>query len=549
MATGAEALVRGLERAGMPIVFGVPGIHNLPLVIQLKAQGLRFVALHSPSAAVLAASGYTRRSGKPAVALGGPGPGPLATLEAVAEARAGEVPLLLLRTLPEPPDLPGPPRPASPPPEPVVGHARARVLWSVSDDLITAVRGARDEAVAARSGPVAVDLAPGLLTGTARPEPEEDVHAEVAPRAAAAGVEHVQLRRAGNLVDDSQNVLIWAGGGALRAGAGGVVAELAEKVGAPVMTTVQAAGLLPARHPCLVGMPPHLPQVGRLWDDADLVIAIGTDFDEQATQGLRMPSPDSLIAINIDAGEAGRHYRPDVLLRGDARTLTKALADTVGYRGGTAVVRSRLEDIRGSVRRDLADSDPTAVVFLEAIAAALPDRTTVVADPSAAGGWLAAFHEWTLPRTLLFPSDIDAVGTALPIAIGAAATPSPEPVVAVIGDEGFLSHLGELAVLTREKLPLTVLVVDDGGPGRLRPTLAGMDSDPGLLDHASVDLAGTARTFGLRADVVTEAGEELTTALRAHIAAPDPTVLVLQSRLGVPPTDQSRWYRRNDGVA
>src|SRR5690606_21150037 len=127
----------------------------------------------------------------------------------------------------------------------------------------------------------------------------------------------------------------------------------AEKVGAPVMTTVQAAGLLPARHPCLVGMPPHLPQVGRLWDDADLVVAIGTDFDEQATQGLRLPPPENLIAINIDAVDAGRHYRPDVLLRGDARTLTKALADTVGYRGGTAVVRSRLEEVRAAVRRDL----------------------------------------------------------------------------------------------------------------------------------------------------------------------------------------------------
>lgn len=549
MATGAQALVRGLERAGMPVVFGVPGVHNLPLVVQLKAQGLRFVALHSASAAVLAASGYARRSGKPAVALGGPGQEPLATLEAVAEARASEVPLLLLRTLPRPPDLPGPPRAASPPPDPVVGHARTQVRWSASDDLIAAVRSARDAALTPPAGPVAVDLDPELLTATARPEPEEDAHPDVGTRAPAAGVEHVQLRRAGNLVDASQNVLIWAGGGALRAGAGGAVAELAEKVGAPVMTTVQAAGLLPARHPCLVGMPPHLPQVGRLWDDADLVIAIGTDFDEQATQGLRMPSPDSLIAINIDAAEAGRHYRPDVLLRGDARTLTKALADTVSYRGGTAVVRSRLEDIRGSVRRELADTDPTAVRFLEAIAAALPDRTTVVADPCAAGGWLAAFHEWTLPRTLLFPSDIDAVGTALPVAIGASATPSPEPVVAVVGDEGLLSHLGELAVLTRQKLPLTVLVVDDAGPGRLRPTLIELDSDPGLLDHDGVDLAGTARTFGLRADVVTEAGEELTTALRAHIAAPDPTVLVLQLRLGVPPTDRSRWYRRGDGPA
>lgn len=529
MATGADALVRALERAGITIVFGVAGRHNKPLREELASQGVRLITLHSPTAAVLAATGWGRRTGKPAAAIAGPGHDPLTTLQAVARAREDEVAVVLLRTTALPPRLPGPPRPAAETPPAPQGHAKSVTVLTPTDDLRAALRHARDEARRAPSGPVALDLCPGFLTADALAEQDEDAPAEASQRPVAS-VEHVQLRRAGNLVDASQSVLIWAGGGALRAGAGGAVAELAEKVGAAVMTTVQAAGLLPARHPCLVGMPPHLPQVGRLWDDADLVIVIGSDLDEQATQGLRMPEPDSLIAINVDAVDAGRHYRPDVLLRGDARTLTKALADAVGYRGGTAVVRSRLEEVRASVRRDLAESDPTEVAFLAAVAAALPDRAAVVADPSPAGRWLAAFHEWTLPRTLLLAGEPEALGDALPLAIGAAAVSSAEPVVAVLDARGLLTHLGELAVIAAEKLSLTVLVVAPPaveGEGRATP-----------------DLAEAARTFGLRADEVEGVDEALTTALRAHIAAPDPTVLVVRTVLRQPPTDEDRWYRR-----
>ncbi|CAN5453763.1 thiamine pyrophosphate-binding protein [soil metagenome] len=541
-------LTRALRRVGVPVVFGVPGAHNLPLVVALRTEGLRFVALHTPQAAVTAAGGYARRTGKVGVAVAGPGHTPLATLDVVAEAQATEVPLLLLSTTRLAPTLPGPPRdiPGDEPHE--QGHAKHHEVLRPSDDVAAVLQQALDASRSGAAGPVAITLAPGFLSATARPEPEEDAPAESVTRTPATSVEHVQLRRAGNLVDASQSVLIWAGGGALRAGAGGAVAELAEKVGAPVMTTVQAAGLLPARHPCLVGMPPDLPQVGRLWDDADLVISIGTDFDELSTQGLRLPSPDRLIAINVDPVDAGRHYRPDVLLRGDAKTLTKALADAVSYRGGTAVVRSRLEEVRGSARRDLQESDPAEMAFLSAVTAALPDRATVVIDPCAAGRWLAAFHEWTLPRTLLYPSDIDLIGYALPAGIGAVTAPSPDPVIVVIGDQGLLSQLGELTVMAREGLPVTVLVVDDGGPGRLRSAMQGVEGGGGL-DHEGPDLAATARTFGLRADTVEQMGETLTTALRAHIDAADPTVLVVKAALRQPPTDQSRWYRRPEPAA
>ena len=534
------------------MVFGVPGPHNVPLIAQLRAQGVRFVAMQTAASAVMAATGFNGRTGRLGVALSGPGASAAALLEPLADASgigAGIVVIDVAPTATVPHLRPGDSAPAAAPMDALAEVTREVVVLGTSDDIGAQVKAARDTARQPPGGPVVLHLPAGFLAATVPPEPDEaDGPVDPAPARPAATVEKVQLRRAANLVDASQNVLIWAGGGALRAGAGGAVAELAEKVGAPVVTTIHAAGLLPARHPCLVGMPPHLPAVGALWDDADLVIGIGTDFDDESTQAGAQPAPDSLIAINIDPVDAGRNYRPDVLLRGDARVLTKALADTVSYRGGTAVVRSRLDEIRSSVRRQLDAAHGAEAAFVAAVSAAIPDRATVFADPCAGGRWLAAFHEWTLPRALWFPAHLDAIGQALPAAIGGAAAGSTEPVVAILGDQGLLTNLGELAVLAREKLPLTLLVIDDGGAGRLRPMLDAIDLDPNALDRSSPDFAAAARTFGLRADVIDVIGDELTNALRAHIAAPDPTMLVVRTRLGPPPTERHRWYRHPGGA-
>ena len=542
MASGAEALTGALERVGVPVVFGVVDTVNLPLAMELRRSGIRFVTMPTVAFAVQAADGYARRSARIGVVLAGRNASP-GLLAEVAQAQEAEAPVVVLQVTATPPDLPGPPRPRSPlPPSPEAVVPTHRL--NGADDLVAALRKISATALESPRAPVLVTVTDEFLDATSVLEPDEET-ADTAPPTAKSSVEHVQLRRAGNLVDESQSVLIWAGGGALRAQAGGAIAELAEKVGAPVILTEQAAGLLPARHPCLVGLPPHLPAVGALWDRADLVIAVGTDLDEQSTQGLRLPEPANLIAINIDAVDAGRHYRPGVLLRGDARTLTKALSDAVSYRGGTAVVRSRLQEVKEQVRRDLRETDASEMVFLESLSKALPDRTTVVVDPCTAGRWMAAFHEWTLPRTLLVPTTADVLGFALPAAIGAAMCSDNEPLLAVMGGEGMVSCLGALAVMAREKPALTILVVDEGGSGRLRPQISERDGDPHMFDHPSPDFASAARTFGIRSDIVTSVGEDLSNALRAHVAAPDPTVLVLKAELSQPPTDESRWYRKD----
>ena len=104
---------------------------------------------------------------------------------------------------------------------------------------------------------------------------------------------------------------------------------------APVILTYSARGLLAPGHPCLVEASPHVPAVGALWDDADLVVGIGTDFDAMMTQGWRQPQPPHLLAMNVDAADASKNYRPEALVEGDAAAATAALAHRLGRAAAT----------------------------------------------------------------------------------------------------------------------------------------------------------------------------------------------------------------------
>src|SRR5205085_5584384 len=163
------------------------------------------------------------------------------------------------------------------------------------------------------------------------------------------------------------------GGGALRSGAGEQVGALAERLAAPVLTTYMARGLLGTEHPCAVGLPPHLPAAGRLWDEADVVVAIGTDFDGMMTQNWAMPKPPKLVAINIDADDATKNYDPDVLLVGDAAEVTGSLVERVQVRNGLDHLRERLEQVRAEAIAELEREHPEEMKFLSVFAAAVPD--------------------------------------------------------------------------------------------------------------------------------------------------------------------------------
>jgi thiamine pyrophosphate-dependent acetolactate synthase large subunit-like protein len=541
--TGAGLAVAALERAGVEVAFGLPGVHNLALWRALGESPIRLVGVRHEQTAAYAADGYARATGRIGVALTTTGPGAANTLGAVGEAWASRQPILVIATdIPTRLRRPGVWRGVLHEAtdqaamfEPVVKQTyRVRA----ADEVGAVVASAVQEAMTPPRRPVYVEVPTDLLGA----EVSEAAEVTASP-ADALAPDDQQLAKAAATLEHARRPLIWAGGGALQADAGEAVAHLAERLVAPVLLTYSARGLLPPDHPCLVDATPHVAQVGALWDESDAVIAIGSDLDGMMTQGWKQPQPPNLIAINVDPADASKNYLPDVLVEADAAAATGALADRVPERGGLDALARRLKELNKAVRAELAETDPEALGFLEAIERALPDDGVIVCDMCIPGYWLGGFHRTPAPRKLAYPLGWGTLGCGFPQGVGAALA-GAGPVVSVSGDGGFLYACGELATLAQERIPLSAVVVDDGGYGMLR-----FDQDLKGDPHEGVDLhtpdfVAMARSFGVRADEVDGLGERFEAMLGHHLRLNEPTVLVANAALRPPPNVSPRWYRR-----
>ncbi|MET0615677.1 MAG: thiamine pyrophosphate-binding protein [Thermoleophilaceae bacterium] len=539
--TGARAAVAALEDAGVSVAFGLPGVHNLALWRELNGSPIRLVGVRHEQTAAYAADGYTRASGRLGVALTTTGPGAANTLAAVGEAWASRQPVLVIATdIPSTARRPGVWRgvlhEATDQAAMFMPVVKEAIRVRSAEEIAPAVaRGAR-AAMTAPCRPVYVEIPTDLLDGEGSDPSSVLNNSRREPDPA-------QLQRALDLLERARRPLVWAGGGALQSGAGEAVARLAERLVAPVILTFSAKGLVPPGHPCLVESSPHVPEAGELWDEADVVVAIGSDLDGMMTQGWKQPQPPHLVAINVDAADASKNYRPDVVVEADAREAVTALAERLGDRGGLDSLQRRIRELNRAVRARVASEDPEAVTFLDALDAALPDDAIVVCDMCIPGYWLGGFHRTPAPRKLTYPLGWGTLGCAFPQGLGAALADAG-PAVSISGDGGFLYAVGELAAAKQEDIPLTAVIVDDGGYGMIRYD-QDLHGDPREgVDLASPDFVALAASFGIRANSVDGLGEHFGMALKGHVALREPTLLVARAALGPPPNVSPRWYRR-----
>jgi thiamine pyrophosphate-dependent acetolactate synthase large subunit-like protein len=542
MLTGADLMVQALENAGVEVAFGLPGVHNLALWRALGDSPIRLVGVRHEQTAAYAADGYARAGAKLGVAITTTGPGAANTLGAVGEAWASRSPLLVIATdVPTSVRRPGVWRGALHEAtdqaamfEPVV---KATLRATRAEGLGAAVASAGRTALSAPQRPVYLEVPTDLLSAAVgEPEPEPAGPPPPPP------LPEERLAQATALVEPARRPLIWVGGGAVQADAGAAVAALAERLVAPVITTYAGRGLLAANHPCLVTGPPHVPEVGALWDEADLVLAVGTDFDGMMTQGWQMPSPARLVAVNVDPADASKAYLPDLVLEADAARALPALTQRLTPRGGLDALARRVSELNASVRRSIEADEPTAMEFLSSFTAALPEDAIVVCDMCIPGYWLGGFHNPPAPRKLLYPLGWGTLGCAFPQALGAALA-GAGPAVSVSGDGGFLYACGELATLAQERIPLTAVVVDDGGYGMLRYD-QDRRGDPHLgVDLDSPDFPALASSFGVRSFATDDLGANFGAALARHVVQEEPSLIAARAALGPPPNTSPRWYR------
>ena len=464
--TGGEAAVAALEMLGVDTVFGIVSVHNIPILDAVgRSDGIELVACRHEQGATHAADGYARATGRLGVCVTSTGPGAANAVSGLHEAQRASSPVLMLTGQAE-----------------TYEYRRGRGTVHEADQQLAMLR-----TVTKRSEHVAghIDIVPTVLSVAAdirsgRPGPgaveipidlqyhrgEVGELFEVAVQRQAPSPEHVESAAA--LLRKAARPLIIAGGGVVLADAAEQLTALAERLGAPVLTSLEGRGSIPEDHRLALGPNADLAAMDDVLVDADVVLAVGTLFKQSNGVHQWLELPGRLVHLDADATVIGRVHPAEVRLVADARLGLEALlaaVDSVAGDPDWADRCGRVRDAAVQECRAALGSDLAAIV--DAMDEILPDGAIVAKDSTVAayqaGNRLLPVRR---PRTSLRPVSF-AIGPGVPLAVGAAVG-SGRPTAVIQGDGGLMLSLGELATAVQQNLDLVVCVFNDHGYGILR---------------------------------------------------------------------------------
>ncbi len=522
--TCGELAVLGLVRHGVDTVFGIPGTHNLELYAHLPGAGIRHVLPRHEQGAGYAAIGWARTSGRPGVVFVTTGPGVLNLATAAAQAWSDSVPLLIL--------APGMPRS-----HPAAGSGFLHEM----PDQKRAMEGVLGRAVRIGSGDeLAQELASafaGFSGGRPRPAyieipldllgQESDAEPLIAPVQSPRppGSDLVEL--AASTIDTAQKVVVIAGGGS--AGAGAQLVELAERCGAPVLTTANGKGVVPEDHPVSLGASLNFPAARQLVEGADVVVAIGTELAQSDLWDGPLRLRGRLIRIDIDPSQAYRNARADIALTADAAVAVTELC--AALTGGDRD-RARGERARTAAAEARAVLGPEierqAARWLGPLASIrdVTARDAIFTADSAMACYYGALPALPVyvPYGFIYPSGFGTLGFSVPAAIGAKLAAPEREVVALSGDGGLMFTVAELASAASLGLSLAVVAFANRGYGEIRREMAERGDTPVGVDLPVPDLPVLAQGLGC-AGVRAADCEALAEEVAAAFERPVPTLI------------------------
>ncbi|MCY4108098.1 MAG: thiamine pyrophosphate-binding protein [Chloroflexi bacterium] len=520
--TGGQAVLASIEAGGVDTIFGIPGVHTAGIYdALLDRPNIRHVMCRHEQGAGFMADGYARASGRIACALTITGPGVTNIATPLGEAQAESSPVLhvcttlessmvgrdvgYLHELRDQSGLVGS----------IVGwHRRVRRV----SDIPGAVADALHHMRAGRPGPASIEIPLDLVDKRTEvriprmvtPEPLEPV-AEV-------------LRQAIKLLVASVNPVILAGGGVVAADASKPLIEVAEKLSAPVFTTVNGKGAIPEDHPLSVGCRWRGDQsFDRLVSSADAMLVVGSRLSARNTDNWRLPLPRNIIQIDIDSRIIGRHYPAVKGIHAHARPTLEEMARNMPTRP-LELHRNRIREIEAIRRSTHASGEEPAVGILAAVREALPRDGLLFNDMTTVCYQGPRHFPVYQPRTFFSPVYFGTLGFSVPAAIGAKVAMPERKVVALVGDGGFMFTSQELSTALALELPLPIVVLNDGGYMELEVAFRRTYGRTIECSLETPDFVRLGRAFGVSA-VRVASPSDLCRAIRAAYRRRRPTVI------------------------
>lgn len=496
---GSQIVLETLKEQGVDTIFGYPGGTILNIFDELYKYGDTFkhvLTAHEQGAAH-AADGYARATGKVGVCFATSGPGATNLVTGIATAYMDSIPVvavtanvansLIGRDTFQEVDICGVTMPIT----------KHNFLVKHVEDLADTIRRAFKIAISGRPGPVLIDIPKDVTAAVCEYTPEPAQVPYEAPQPIAGTME-----RAVELLRSAEKPLIFVGGGTVLSDVGEALITFAEKIDAPVVSTLMGLGAFPNGHPLhlgLIGMHGHF-ECNKAAHDCDALITCGARFSDRVAGNRGKFAPHAeILHIDVDAAEMDKNINSNYHLRGDLREVLPALTKAIEQLDHHAWKAEIASFRRPFVQTQIGDFvNPQTLI--EKVDAATPADTLIVTDVGQHQLWAAQFYKFKQPRTLLTSGGLGTMGYSMGASMGASLGKPDKQVVLFVGDGGFHMNLAELATMASYQIPVKIFVMNNQVLGMVRQWQKLFygnrfaDTDP----HRKTDFVKLAEAFGVK---------------------------------------------------
>lgn len=471
--SGTEIILECLKREKVKVVFGIPGAAIMPLYDMFgKVEKLPFrnILTRHEQGAIHAADGYARATGEVGVCISTSGPGATNLVTGLANAHLDSVPLVAL---------------TGQVPTNMVGNdafqevditgitipiTKNNYIARKVEDLAAIIKEAFYIARSGRPGPVLVDLPKDVqLAECIFKYPDRVIRRGYKPSVKG----HIkQIRLAVEKISGSTRPVIITGGGVINGNASDELQKLACKTNIPVVNTFMGAGSFPENNHLYVGMLGMYGQylANKVTSSADLIIALGTRFDDRITGNLTQFCPNAeIIHIDIDPAEIGKNISVKIPIVGDLKNILHQMNSHIAERKNTEWL-NEIREIKQGICLNTEDNDSNLrpKYIIKCINEFFKGEAIIVTDVGQHQMWAANYCQFIHPRTFISSGGLGTMGFGLPAAIGAKIGNPKKPVICISGDGSFQMNIQELATAIYNKIPIIVILMNNGYLGMVR---------------------------------------------------------------------------------
>lgn len=467
--TGAQAIIECLYKEGVDIIFGYPGGQVLPIYDALYDSKIRHVLVRHEQSAAHAADGYARATGKVGVCLATSGPGATNLVTGIATAYMDSVPMIAI---------------TGQVPISMIGNdafqeanitgitlpiTKHNYLVQNVEDIPRIFKEAFHIASTGRPGPVLIDIPKDVTTELIDFKYPDSIKIRSYNPTYEGNIQ--QIKKAAEEIEKASKPVIYAGGGVISSDSSKELCQFAEKIRAPVTTTLTGMGAFPVDNLLFLGM---LGMHGTKYanyaiQESDLIIAVGVRFDDRVTGKIKSFAPNAkIIHIDIDPAEISKNVRVDIPIVGDAKKVISALMKYVSPCSSEDWIKkvTQWKNLHPLHYIDKSENIKPQYI-IEQINDVCKDAI-IVTEVGQHQMWAAQYFRFNKPRTFITSGGLGTMGFGFPAAIGAKLGQPEKIVFDISGDGSFQMNSQEMATIVQENIPIIIAIFNNGYLGMVR---------------------------------------------------------------------------------